>query len=60
MDYSNDKECTWLFEFATIREKLHKQAGVELHHVNEKEAEKYLNRLKDQQRHMQEKAQKEE
>ena len=42
---AHSSEYSWLFSFATIREKIHELANVEQRHVNVEEAEKLLHRL---------------
>ena len=45
---AHSAEFSWLFSFATIREKIHELANVEQLHVNFEEAEKLFNRLERQ------------
>ena len=45
---AHSAEFSWLFSFATIREKIHELANVEQRHVNFEEAEKLFNRLERQ------------
>ena len=35
MELSHNPACAWLFDFATIREKVFKAAGIEMLHINE-------------------------
>ena len=50
-------ELVWLDSFATIRERIHQTANIEMFHVNEKESQRALNKLiEHQQEEAQEKA----
>ena len=53
-------DLEWLSKFDSIREKVHKAAGVPLLHINEQEAKKLLNRLQKEQDRVREQALNEE
>ena len=47
MVFSHNPACAWLFDFATIREKVFKAAGIEMLHINENESQRLFSRLRD-------------
>ena len=50
----------WLWSFQTIREKIFEKAAVEMLHINDHEAQRYLKRFKKQQKKIKDRAQREE